>query len=189
MRTFEIPTGPSVSENKLTYSSQKQKARCTPAPKRGSITYDRKKGGMTREWADHDEFLAWLAAEQTEKAIELIVNQTEKSEGPIWRERRVYRCGREYSGGKSTYQKINQWERTIPSKKTGCRCRLTIKRYPGVETVLGKYVDEHDHALGDDNLRFTKLSERTKALVMEMVRTGIDSQAIVRVYFLFCFPS
>ena len=189
MCTFEIPTGPSVSENKLTYSSQKQKARCALAPKRGSITYDREKGGMTREWADHDEFLAWLAAEQTEKAIELIVNQTEKSEGPIWWECRVYRCGREYSGGKSTYQKINQWERTIPSKKTGCRCCLTIKRYPGVETVLGKYVDEHDHALGDDNLRFTKLLERTKALVMEMVCTGIDSQVIVRVYFLFCFPS
>ena len=55
--------------------------------------------------------------------------------------------------------------------------------------MLGKYIDEHDHVLSDDNLRFTKLSERTKALVMEMVRTRIDSQAIVHIYFLFCFLS
>jgi hypothetical protein len=152
MPDFDIPTGPPASKNTLTYSSQKQKAPCAPAPKRGSITYDCKKGGMTREWVDHDEFLAWLAAEQTDKAIELIVNQAKKSGGPIWRERHMYWCGREYSGGQSQYQKINQWERMIPSKKTGCQCCLIIKRYLGIDTVLGKYIDEHDHPLGDDNL-------------------------------------
>ena len=127
MHTSKIPTSPSVSKNKLTYSSQKWKAHCTLAPKHRSITYDREKGGMTWAWADHNEFLTWLVAEQTEKAIELIVNQTEKSEGPIWQECRMYWCRREYSGGKSMYQKINQWERMIPLKKTGCQCRLTIK--------------------------------------------------------------
>jgi hypothetical protein len=183
MPSFEIPTGPSLSENKLTYSTQKQKARCTPTPKCRSITYDHEKGGMTWEWTDHNEFLAWLTAEQTEKAIEFIVYQSKKSEGPIWRQWRLYVCGREYSGGKSKYQRINQWERMIPSKKMGCQCRLTIKQYLGIKTVLGKYVDEHDHPLGDSNLQFTKLSDTTKALVMEMVRIGIDSQAIVRSFF------
>ena len=185
MPSFEFPTGPSISENKLNFFTQKRKARCTLAPKRGSITYDREKRGMTREWADHDAFSAWLAAEQSEKSIELIVSQTDKSGGPNWQERHVYHCGREYSGGKSKYQTINEWERMIPSKKMGCWCHLTIKRYLGVETILGKYEDEHNHALGDDNLRFTRLSDKTKALVMEMVRTRIDPEAIVHGYFCF----
>ena len=184
MPTFDIPTGPSITENKLAYSTQKRKAPRAAALECGSITYDREKGGLTREWADDNAFFTWLTAEQDEKSIQLIVSQVERSDGPIWWERCVYRCSREHSGGKSKYQKIHQWERAIPSKKTGCRCRLTIKRYPSIDTILGKY-EEHDHALGDDNLRFTRLSDATKALVMEMLRTGIDPQAIVRRYFCF----
>ena len=120
MSTFEILTGPSISENKLTYRVHSRKAPGTDAPKRGSITYNREKGGMTREWADADAFLTWLAAEELEKSIELIVSQVERSDSPIWRERRVYRCAREFTGGKQGRQRTTQWERTIPGKKTGC---------------------------------------------------------------------
>jgi hypothetical protein len=67
----------------------------------------------------------------------------------------------------------------IPSKKTGWQCCLMIKHYLHTDTILGKYEDEHDHAIGDENLRFTRLLDTTKALVMDMVCTGIDSKAIV----------
>jgi hypothetical protein len=135
---------------------------------------------MKREWADYDTFLDWLATKEAANSVEFILSQVERSDSLIWRERRVYRCAREYSGGKLNREKITERERTIPSKKTGCRCRLTIKRYPHTDKILGKYEDRHDHAIGDENLRFTRLSDTTKALVMDMVRTGIDSKAIVR---------
>ena len=67
----------------------------------------------------------------------------------------------EYTGGKSDYQnKHGKQERKFPSKKTGCQCRLTIKCYPGTDVILGKYKDEHDHLLSDENLRFLQPSAR-----------------------------
>ena len=180
MPTFDIPTGPSISENKLAYSVHKRKARHAEAPKRGSFTYDREKGGMTWEWVDANAFLAWLATEENEKSIELVVSKVIQSDSPIWRERRNYRCAREYTGGKMDRQRITQSERTIPSKKTGCRCRLTIKMYPHTDIILGKYDEEHDHTIGDDNLRFTRLSDATRELVMQLARAGVHTKAIVR---------
>ena len=184
MSALEIPTGPPISDNKHTYCAQKRKAPCAEDPvtrwPRGSITYDREKGGMTREWANEDDFLAWLAAKESEKHIELIVSKVVRSDSPIWRERHVFRCGREYTGRKQVYKKLNQWERAIPSKKTGCRCHLTIKLYPDTATILGKYEEQHDHALGDKNLRFTRLSDATKKDVMQMVHLGVHDKAIVR---------
>ena len=64
-------------------------------------------------------------------------------------------------------------------KKTGCQCCLTIKRYPHTETILGRYEDRHNHALGDNNLRFIRLSHKIRNLVMDMVYIGIESKAIV----------
>ena len=63
--------------------------------------------------------------------------------------------------------------------KTGCWSCLTIKLYLNTETILGKYEDQHNHALGDDNLRFLRLSKRIRNLVMDLVHIGVDSKAIV----------
>ena len=104
------------------------------------------------EWANEEEFLAWLAAEESEKTIGLIVSQIERSNSPLWWEWRVLWCSREFTGGKRDYQNGNQWERKIPSKKTGCQCCVTVKQYPQTEVMLGKYDGQHDHPLGDDNL-------------------------------------
>ena len=189
MPAFKIPTGPSITKNKLTYRTHKWKAPCAKAPKCGSITYDREKGGMMREWADADAFLTWLAAEELEKAIELIVSQVERSDSPIWQERRVYQCGREYTGGKHDRQRTTEWERTIPSKKTGCRCCLTIKLYLDTDKILRKYEEQHDHVIGDENLCFTRLSDMTKDLVLDLVRTGVHTKAIVRGDYIVPFPA
>jgi hypothetical protein len=107
---------------------------------------------MTWEWADTDTFLTWLATEEMEKSIELIVSQVEQSDSPIWWERLVYRCTREYTGGKHDHQRTTQWERLIPLKKTGCQCHLTIKLYLHTDKILGKYNEQHDHMIGDENL-------------------------------------
>ena len=102
------------------------------------MAYDREKGGMSLEWANKEDFWAWLAAEELEKAIELIVSQIKRSDSLDWWERHMLRCSREFMGGKSKYQKKNEWERKIPLK-TSCQCCLTIKRYPYTETILGRY--------------------------------------------------
>ena len=67
----------------------------------------------------------------------------------------------------------------IPSKKTGCRCHLTIKLYPDTDKILGKYEEQHDHVIGDENLHFTRLSDTTKDLVTDLVHTGVHTKVIV----------
>ncbi len=134
---------------------------------------------MPLEWVSENEFLVWLAAEENKNTIKFIVSFTEESHSPNWRARRVFKCSREFSGGKPDRKNTFQWDRKIPSMKTGCQCRLTIKLYPHTETVLGKYEGQHDHALGDDNLRFLRLSDNVRNVVMDMIHTGIDSKAIV----------
>jgi hypothetical protein len=136
---------------------------------------------MNLEWANEDAFLAWRAAEESEKTIELIVSKVVHSDSPIWRERRVLKCSREWACGRPAQNKAAEGkrDRKIPSKKTGCRCRLTIKLYQHTDTILGKYENEHDHPLGEDNLRFTRLTDNIKNLVTIMVRTRIDGKVIV----------
>jgi hypothetical protein len=186
MPTFEIPTGPANTQRSIAYHVPREEARRAKRAKRrvatapkGSMTYDREKGGMTLEWANEEEFQAWLAADESEKAIELVVSHINQSDSPIWREWRELRCSHEFTGGKSDYQSKHQWERKIPSKKTGCRCRLVIKQYPHTEILLGRYADQHDHPLGDANLRFMRLSGKIRNFVMDMVYMGIEAKAIV----------
>jgi hypothetical protein len=143
MPTFEIPTGPSITKRGTTYLVSQAKMCCgkratTDAPY-GSITYDREKGRMPLEWENEDKFLVWLAAEEHVQTIKLIVSVTEESDSPNWRAQRTYRCSREFSGGKQDQENKHEWDWKIPSMKTGCQCRLIIKKYPQTETILGKY--------------------------------------------------
>ena len=143
------------------------------------MAYDCKEGRMTLEWAYEAEFLAWLVAEESEKTIELSVSKTLQSDSSDWWEQHVLWCSHEFMGGKYNYQNKNQWERKIPLKKTSCQCHLTIKWYLQMEAMLGKYEDQHDHPLSDDNLQFIRLSGKIRNLVMDMVYIGIDSKIVV----------
>ena len=152
----------------------------------GSITHDRKRGNMPLEWHDEEHFCAWLATEESDKGIELIVSHTTHSESPLWREQHILKCAREWTGGWPVWNNSGSegrdgkiQDRKIPSKKTGCRCKLTIKLYRHTDAILGKYETAHNHPLGDENLRFTRLTDRTRDLVMEMVYLGIESKIIV----------
>jgi hypothetical protein len=188
MPTFEIAVGPPITENRSTFRTPGIDRRQIEDPattaRYGSITHDRKRGKMTMEWANEGEFLAWLAAEESDKSIELIVSHTAHSDSPLWRARRILKCSREWTGGqpaqnKSAATASSRQNRKIPSKKTGCRCCLTIKLYRHTETILGKYENEHNHPLGDENLRFTRLSDMTRDLVMDMVHMRIEPKAIM----------
>ena len=150
----------------------------------GSIMHDRKHGKMPSEWKDADDFRVWLEAEESDKGIELIVSHVRHSDSPIWQERRVLKCLCEWTGGRPAQNKSvssapMEQDRKIPSKKTGCRCRLTLKFYRHTETILGNYESKHNHPLRDDNLRFTRLTDRTRELVTDVIHTGIDSKMIV----------
>ena len=184
---FDIPTGPPMSENSRVAKREVCPEDPATTTQHRSITYDHMKGGMTREWDNDAAFLAWRTTEESEKGIELNVSGVEHSDSLIWRERRVFRCSHERSGGKWNYVCTTQSGCKIKSKKTGCRCCLTIKKYPHTETILGKYKEEHDHTIGDPNLRFTRLSDETKTLVMDMVHLGIDANIIVRVAITYSF--
>ncbi len=72
-----------------------------------SITYDRQKGEMPLKWVNEDVFLAWLAAEECENAIKLIVSHTEGSDSPNWQACHVYQCSWEFSGGKQDREDTN----------------------------------------------------------------------------------
>ena len=193
MPIFDIPIGPSLPERGSTClvseAHGSRNKRPVRKPAYGSITYDREKGNMPLEWPNEDEFRAWLAAEQKEKGIKLIVSRTEESKSPNWRARRVFRCSREFSGGKPNQEKKPRPNLKIPSKKTGCRCQLIIKQYPDTETILGKYEGGHDHPLGDDNLRFLRLTNKARNLVKDMVLTGMGTQAMVSSRLITHLPS
>ncbi|KAH9020705.1 hypothetical protein EDB84DRAFT_1565608 [Lactarius hengduanensis] len=74
--TFEIPVGPTITENLHTFRTPGSNRQLTEDPatshRYGSITHDRKRGKMTLEWANEEDFLAWLAAEESDQTIELI---------------------------------------------------------------------------------------------------------------------
>ena len=184
MPAFDIPTVPAISQRSPAYHVPKEDAhrakRHVTAPRKGSMTYDRKKGGMTKDWANEEDLQSWLAAEESDNSIELIVSYIMRSDSPDWREWCVLRCSREFMGGKKNYQNKHAWDRKIPSKTTGCPCTLTLKRYPETETILSKYKDQHNHTLSNDNLRFTRLSGKARNIVMDMFYTGIKSKSIVR---------
>ncbi len=183
MPTFEIPTGPSITERGHSYlvsDAKLRRSKCpVTKPPYGSIMYDHEKGEMSLDWANEDEFLVWLAAKEHKNTIKFILSHTEESGSPNWQAQRKYRCSHEFSGRKTDHENIHQWDRKIPSMKTGCQCHLIIKLYLDTKTILGKYEAQHNHALGNDNLRFLRLSDSIRKLVMEMIFTGMGSQAIV----------
>ena len=184
---FEIAVGPPIAENLRTYRTPGANKHLDEDPatslRNGSISHDRKRRKMEREWENEESFLAWLAAEGAKHSIELIMSNVACSDSPFWQEQRILKCSREYMGGRPDQQSGSsapeERNRKIPSKKTGCRCRLTLKFYRHTEIILGKYKSEHDHPLRDNNLRFTRLTDGTKDLVLVMLTMGIDAKTIV----------
>jgi len=177
MPSFDIPLGPPITERGCTYLMSEAKV-ChgkhpTPMPPYGSITYNCEKGEMPLEWVSKNKFLVWLTAKENKNTIKFIVSFTEESHSPNWWAWCMFKCSREFSGGNPDCENTFQWDWKIPLMKMGCQCCLTIKLYLHMETVLRKYESQHNHTLGNDNLRFP--SARTQ--VTARLFTGAQQES------------
>ena len=158
----------------------------TPATsiKCGSYNYDWVHG-YPLEWSDFAAFNAWRREEELRYSIELIASTvkcgvTVKCGGPLWTEKRLYVCSRQPSGGRTEFEKKHpDWCRKIGSKKTGCRCRVVIKLYPHTDTILGNYMNTHDHEVGSENIAYTWMSHVAREQIKSMLVQKVDRKEIV----------
>lgn len=145
----------------------------------GGITQDREKRRPSHEWNSLEEFHAWRVNEELDYGIELRLSSTRHSGGPLWHEKRIYSCSRQGTGGQSKYvRKRMDRIMKLPSKRTGCGCRVKIKTYPHVSTVLGWYQSEHDHAIGIANLMYTRLRDSTRGYVLNLLRMNMSPKEV-----------
>ena len=120
----------------------------------GSITYDWKHG-FNLEWDSKEDFKIWLDNEQTTQSIELRPLKIERGSA-LYMTNQIFHCMCNRTGGVKHYQKKTTQERKIKSKRLagGCPCLVQIKMYPHTVVVLGKYISNHSHAIGMENLKF-----------------------------------
>lgn len=149
-------------------------------PIKGSFEHDLKT--YTLRWESLDAMRIWLKKEQESKTIELRLKETRvKTDLPAtWVKCYFYVCARAGTGGRKAYQKKYARNRKIPVKRTGCNCRLTVKTYPGTNEVLGLYIPNHSHPVGNDNAKFTRLTEEDRAEIEHLLRLGVDPKKVVR---------
>jgi hypothetical protein len=146
----------------------------------GSFNYDRESGDYPHEWANMDEFDAWRRAEELAYSIELI-GSTVAHGKTLWTQRRYYVCSRQLSGGKSKYEKKNpDWHTKFTSKKIGCDCKIVVKLYPHTPTILGRYEEEHNHGVGLENVKYTRMSQAMRVRIRHMLELKVDAREIVR---------
>jgi hypothetical protein len=155
----------------------------TPANsiRKGSFNYDREKGGFAHEWSSLAEFDAWRRQEELAYSIELVTAWTSGPSRWLYTQKKIYCCSRQQTGGDRHYQKkFPDRYRKIESKKTGCRCQLTIKLYPHTQTVLGRYDADHDHPIGLANIAYTRISRAAREKINVLLEQRVHRNEIVR---------
>jgi hypothetical protein len=145
----------------------------------GSMTYDREHG-FNLEWESKDDFKAWLDNEQTAQSIELRPSKIERGSA-LYSTNQIFRCARNGTGGLKPYQKKTARERKVESKRLadGCPSLVQIKTYPHTAIVLGKYISNHSHAIGLDNLKYIRMRDSTREMIASMLRYGKNDKDIV----------
>jgi hypothetical protein len=129
----------------------------------GSITYDWKHG-YNLEWESRADFNKWLTHKQAVIGVEIRLSKTRRSKGQqVYSTCETFCCTCNGTGGKTSYMKKTQCERKIDSKwiEGGCPCIVQIKTYPYTNTVLGKYIPNHIHPTGKDNLKYIWIQAST----------------------------
>ncbi|KAK7065058.1 hypothetical protein R3P38DRAFT_2430387, partial [Favolaschia claudopus] len=128
-----------------------------PPPRIGSLEYDLNSPEYNFRWDSFADFELWRKEEERTKGIEL--RRVKTYAGPasqVYDNRYRFVCSRKGTGGVKAYTKLRpDWTRKRESKRTDCECVLIIKKYPGTSVILGNYTNEHNHSLGNENLRFT----------------------------------
>jgi hypothetical protein len=155
----------------------------TPANsiRKGSFNFDRESGGFAHEWSNLAEFDAWRRQEELAYSIELVTAWTSGPSRWLYTQKKIYRCSRQHTTGERHYQKkFPDRYRKIGSKKTGCRCQLTIKLYPHTQTILGRYDADHDHEVGLANIAYIRISRAAREKINVMLEQRIHHSEIVR---------
>ncbi|KAJ7572765.1 hypothetical protein C8J56DRAFT_806601, partial [Mycena floridula] len=139
--------------------------------------------------ASQSDIKGWLATEEQEHTIELIYKETRpnrcKKYAHAWTSKVIYVCSRQGSGGKKNYIAKNPGRhRKINKKHSGCSCRITFKKYPDTDVVLGFYTKQHDHATGKANAPYIRVSNDDRVRIAGMLRMGISPQRVVRASFI-----
>ncbi len=145
----------------------------------GSITYDQEHG-FNLEWNTKEAFKAWLENEQTTQSIELQPSKIEQRSA-LYSTNQIFRCVWNGMGGVKHYQKKTAREWKIKSKRLSgsCPCHVQIKTYPHTAIVLGKYISNHSHAIGMENLKFVRMRDSTQEMIASMLRYGKNDKDIV----------
>jgi hypothetical protein len=154
---------------------------CLVEPTLGNFSYDVRLLKYNMLWGSWRDFDLFLAQEQLDLSVEFHKVQTRAGNEGKYTQRRYYVCARHGTGGsKAGYVKKNpHWERKVPSKITGCSASLTVKSYPGTDYLLGIYDTDHNHPVGTENLRFTRISSSTRDWIAALVRTHVKTKEIV----------
>ena len=87
--------------------------------------------------------------------------------------------------GQKVDQKRNpEWQQKIQRKGTGCHCQIVIKSYPHMPIVLGCYVSDHNHELGEGNMIYTCLSDRAQQQMKSLLMRKVAPQEIIHTYWI-----
>ena len=145
----------------------------------GSITYDREHG-FNLEWDSKEAFRAWLDNEQIAQSIELRPFKIERGSA-LYTTNQIFRCTRNGTGGVKHYQKKTAQEQKIENKHlpNSCPCCVQIKMYLYTTVVLGKYISNHSHAIGMQNLKFVWMRDSTWEIIASMLRYRRNDKNIV----------
>ena len=147
-------------------------------PDRGGFNSDRASGKFNQIWTSLANFERWRQEQRRVYSIELLPAHTRHGVHYIWKQ--IYKCGQEGTGGKKNYEKkTSDRNRKIGSKWTGCPCQVVVKAYPGRDTLLGKYIVDHDHPIGIENLIYTRVSDNAKGKAREMLQQGVEPRRVV----------
>lgn len=149
----------------------------------GDYTSNITLGRFPLQWTSAEELGIWLKKEQEQSMIELRLRTTcvNQNATKVY----YYFCSREGTGGVRAYSKKHpERERKIHTKRLRCPCRLVVKSYPNTNVLLGQYHADHSHPIGDENARFTSLSQETRIRIAEMLRLKMSHSQIVRCHLI-----
>jgi len=161
------------------YSSFRIPSAALPKKQYGDYQSDVDSGKFNCSWTCWQDFEDFLGAEQDGNSVEFCKTKT-RTGGDKFHTHIYFVCSRHGTGGVKTYEKKHpNWTRKIPAKRTGCGSALTIKTYHNTEMVLGIYKSNHNHSVGEDNLRFTRICDDTREWIAGMVRIKVSNDRIV----------
>jgi hypothetical protein len=131
----------------------------------------------------------WLRAEERKNTIEFVVKEARPNKNKKdhhWLVKHIYVCARQGSGGVKKYDpKHPDRVRNIPARRAedGCTCRLTVKTYPDTSNILGLYVPEHSHPIGNANVVYTRIPVETRNQIERLLRDGMRPDLVVSIPF------